>query len=181
MSTRTHVIIDHQAGDYRNTDAMIALLGPALPAAMAVERYWRSAEPGELGAECWAPRKKHTVVDYVDYLGPGGLLLHFSQRVVVISASARWSGFLTIEPLRAVHLSAFRRVAGCLRGSRLLLLPDASDVGYDAMREGMSQEECVVRLRQEYGPPQPSVEAIPAGAFEAYVPGSHLVWFNEAL
>ena len=183
MSTRTHVIIDHQMPDYRDRKATVALLQPSIPAALAVDDYWHTVEPDDYvtPTNSWIPQREHTVVSYLDYLGPGSILLHFSQQVVVVSASARWSGFLTIEPLRNIHLSAFRSIAQCLRGTRLVLLPDASDVGYDAMRDGLPQEQCIARLRKDYGPPQSSVENIAPDAFTRPIPGSHLVWFVETL
>lgn len=182
MSTRTHVIIDHQMTDYRDQKATVALLQPSIPAALAVDDYWRTVEPGGVTpTPSWIPQREHTVVSYLDYAGPGSILLHFSQRVVVVSASARWSGFLSIEPLRRIHLNAFRSIAQCLQGTRLVLLPDASDVGYEAMREGLSQEQCIANLKEDYGSPQPSVESISPDAFTKPIPGSHLVWFVEAL
>src|SRR5215471_5144132 len=110
MSTRTHVIVDHQIADYRDREATIRILQPSVPSVIAVEDYWRSVERDEYEAtaKAWIPQKEHTIRSYLDYLGPGSILLHFSQQVVVVSASARWSGFLTIEPLRKVHLAAFQ-------------------------------------------------------------------------
>jgi len=181
MSTRTHAIIDHRVDNYQDTKAAVMLLAQTVPAAAAVEEYWRSVSPERSGTEpgLWRASDLHSE-DHVDYLGPGDLLIAFGQKVVRISASVRWSGFLTIEPLRRVHLSAFRSIAKCIRGTRLLLLPDVSDVGYDAVRNGMSLEECIARLQAEYGSPQLSVDNIPPDAFTKAIPGSHLVWFNEA-
>jgi hypothetical protein len=55
------------------------------------------------------------------------------------------------------------------------------DVGYDAIREGLSLEQSIASLKKDYGPPQPSAENIPSGAFTQPIPGSHLVWFIETL
>ncbi len=182
MSTRTHVIVDHRLEDYRDPKAAVTLLGQALPAVLAVASYWHSVEPENRALEPgpWRPAQDHSA-DQLDYVGPGGFLVGFGRQVVLISASARWSGFLTIEPLRNVHLAAVRSIARCVGGTRLVLLPDAMDEGYDAITEALSQEECAARLRTKYGPPQPSVMAIPPNAFTAAIPGSHLVWFSEAL
>ena len=120
-----------------------------------MDDYWHTVEPSDYltPVRSWIPQREHTVVSYLDYLGPGNILLHISKQVAVVSASARWSGFLTIEPLRNIHLRAFRSIAQCLQGTRLILLPDASDVAYDAMSEGLSQEESIARLTQDYGSP----------------------------
>ena len=182
MSARTNVIVDHRLEDYRDTKAAVALLGQARPAALAVESYWHSVEPenSAVEPEPWRPAQHHSA-NQLDYVGPGGFLVSFGQQVLRIYASARWSGFLTIEPLRTVHLAAFRSIAQCVGGTRLLLLPDAMDAGCDVINEALSQEECAARLRKKYGPPHPSVLAIPPNAFTASIPGSHLVWFSEAL
>jgi hypothetical protein len=158
------------------------VLTSVLPAVEAVESYWHGVEPENSTPEpeLWKPAQ-HYGPDQLDYIGPGGFLISFGQRVVCISASARWSGFLTIEPLRNVHLAAFRSISRSVGGTRLLLLPDAMDERYHAISEALSQEQCVARLREKYGPPQPSVTAIPPGAFTAAIPGSHLVWFSEVL
>jgi len=182
VSTRTQVVVDHRLEDYRDPKAAVALLGQAVPAALAVESYGHSVEPENPATEpeSWRPAQHHSA-DQLDYVSPDGSLVSFGQHVVLISASARWSGFLTIEPLRNVHLAAFRSIARCIRGSRLVLLPDAIDEGYDAINEGISLEDCAARLRKRYGPPQRSVGAIPPNAFIETIPGSHLVWFSEAL
>ena len=182
MSTRTHVIVDHGLQDYLDMRSAVALLAQTLPTTTAIDSYWDSVDPLESkrAPEQWRPAPHHKSVEPV-FTGPGGLLVNFGLHVICIYASARWSGFLTIEPLRTVHLTAFRSIARCVGGTRLLLLPDAMDEGYDVINEALSQDECAARLRNKYGPPQPSVTAIPPGAFTASVPGSHLVWFSEAL
>jgi hypothetical protein len=182
MGCDTHAIIDHRVTDYDNVDSTVKLLADSVPAGLAIEQYWASVDPESLRPEAkpWRPAK-HYSPENLDYVGPGSLLVAFGPRALRISASARWSGFLTIKPLRDVHLAAFRSIANCAQGTRLLLLPEVSDVGFDAVNEALSVEECMIRLRQEYGPPQPSVEAIPPGAFTAHKPGSHCVWFSETV
>src|SRR4051812_22208140 len=100
MSTRTHVIIDNRVDTYQDSQAAVALLAKSVPAAVAVRKYWCSVEPenSEAEPEFWRPAQHHSK-DALDYLGPGGLMASFGRQVLVISASARWSGFLTIKPL----------------------------------------------------------------------------------
>jgi hypothetical protein len=179
----THVIIDHRIKDYRDAEATVARLGETVPAARAIGEYWPGvgSKSSATEPEKWRPARHHTV-DLGSYLGPGGLLLSFGEHVVVVCASASWTGFLTIEPLRSIHLAAFRSIAKCVGGTRLVLLPDESNICYEALRkEGLSQEQCIARLREDYGPPQRSVSAIPPGAFAKRSPGADLIWFNEAL
>ena len=182
MGVDTHAIIDHRVTDYDNIDSMVKLLANSVPAGLAIEQYWASVDLENFRPEAkpWSPAP-HYSSDNLDYVGPGGLLVAFGPRAMLIIASARWSGFLTIKPLRDVHLAAFRSIADCAQGTRLLLLPDVSDAGFDAIDEALSVDECVERLHQEYGPPQPSVEAISPDAFTEQKPGSHRVWFSEEL
>jgi len=162
--------------------AAVALLAQTQPATTAIDSYWDSVNPLESKSESepWRAAPHHKPEEPV-LLGPGGLYVGFGLHVVLIEACARWSGFLTIEPLRNVHLAAFRSLGRVFRSTRLLLLPDAMDEGYDAITEALSQEECAARLQKKYGPPQASVTAIPSNAFTAPIPGSHLVWFIEQL
>jgi hypothetical protein len=91
MSTRTQVIIDHRMDDYRNRGTTVAILQTSIPAALAVENYWRSVDPNpnenDRAISSWLPQREHTVVGYLDYLGPGNILIHVSEQVVVVSAS----------------------------------------------------------------------------------------------
>jgi hypothetical protein len=182
VSTSTFVVVDHELKDYLDMDAAIALLAQTLPAIAAIDSYWESVDPLESKRESepWRPAPNHKPDEPV-LLGPGALQLYFGPHVVRVGAAARWSGFLTIEPLRNIHLAGFRSLGQAFRGTRMLLLPDAMDEGYAAIYEALSLEECAARLEKKYGPPQPSVTAIPPNAFSAPIPASHLVWFREPL
>ena len=49
-----------------------------------------------------------------------------------IRASLRWRGFFSIEPLRRVHLPAFRKVAALLGATQIVYMPDDDPIIYDA-------------------------------------------------
>jgi hypothetical protein len=68
---------------------------------------------------------------------------------------------LSIEPLRHVHLPAFRTIAGLLGARRLVYLPDDDPIILDtAKSEGASLDECIAELQRRWGPPQASVEEL---------------------
>lgn len=45
MGTRINVLLDHKLADWRNRESVLARLATALPAALAVQEYWLSADP----------------------------------------------------------------------------------------------------------------------------------------
>jgi hypothetical protein len=156
MATFTHAIINHKVQDYRDRSAVLARLGP-------------------LGA--WTAQPAHLVADFVDYSAPEGLFLRFGRQVAVLTGG-RWRDFLADQPARVAALASFRAVARTIGGTRLLLLPDSIEVAYDAVIEGLSQDQCIAALRKECGPPH-SLED-PSLA-EAAACGAPQVWFLESV
>jgi hypothetical protein len=75
-----------------------------------------------------------------------------------IYTGARWAGFLTIDPLRQVHLAAFRAIARALGSSTMALCADARDDVSDVFLENGSQAECIAQLKSAMGPPETSLD-----------------------
>lgn len=183
MGTRINVTIEHHVRNYRDHAAMVELLAPTVPAAMAVADYWRTVDPNDADAhpDAWTP---FLVPQYPIYRGPGSLFLRFGPKLAVVFTGGRWRGFLSIEPLRRVHLAAFHSIARVLGANRLVYFPSegvADDITLGDLDEGISQEECMAKLRRFYGPPQPSVEKI---ASEIVAETEHCVpsvWYVETL
>jgi hypothetical protein len=109
-------------------------------------------------------------------------LVYFGSRVVNVRASLRWRGFLSIEPLRRVHLPAFRKIAGLLGARRIVYLPDDDAIILDAATsEGASLDDCISDLGRRWGPPQACVEDIDPDVVRATEHGVPTAWYLEML
>jgi hypothetical protein len=182
MGTRINVLLEHDLSDFRNRESVLDRLAVALPSALAVRDYWHSTDPQSKHSElnAWranpmSPRDP----DLYRYTAPGSLLLTVTSQAASIHAGGRWRGFLTIEPLRLVHLAAFRQIAAALGSHALALYADSCEVD-DLFWGGHSQWECIEWMERAWGPPQRSVDDINpkvALAAERDVP---LVWFLES-
>jgi hypothetical protein len=113
------------------------------------------------------------------YEGPGGFFVTFGPRIANVRASARWRGFLSIEPLCRVHVPAFRAIAAALGATRLAFLPDDDSLILDARLGGASLDDCIAHMTQRWGPPQASVESISPEVVRATDYGVPPVWFLE--
>jgi hypothetical protein len=181
MGTRIDVLLDHNLTDYRDREAVLTRLATALPSALAVQDYWHSADPHsihdksvEWRAEAMSP---HNPVLY-RYTAPGSLFLTVTNQAAHIRTGGRWRGFLSIEPLRRVHLTAFRHITRALGSSSLAIYADACEID-NSFWGGKTQGECVALMERLWGPPQRSVEGIEswiATEAERTVPQ---VWFLE--
>ncbi len=97
-----------------------------------------------------------------------------------IHTTGRWRGFLSIDPLRQVHLQAFRSIARALGATSLAYFADNDHVD-DLFWDGKPQEECIALLERMLGPPQPSLESIDPAVVKATARGVPSVWFLEKL
>jgi hypothetical protein len=183
MGTRIHVFLNHDLPRFDDTAETLARLSEALPAALAVRAYWDSADPdGQERYENWEPepinRRRKPCARYD---GPGSLFLAVTPAAARIFTGGRWRGFLSIAPLREVHLTAFRAIARALHSPKLALCHDSLDAVEDVFYDGGTQEECIAKLRSEIGDPQPSVEWI-APKIEAMTEhGVPDVWFLDEI
>lgn len=186
MGTRIHVAVEHQIAKYRDRIGTPQLLAASIPAALAVADYWRSVDPDftdEVLSE-WVPFPTNESFGLLYYRGPGGLHIQFGPRVALIMASGRWRGFLTIEPLRRVHLTAFREIARVFGARRMALFPSegvADDLDPALTEEGITFDDGIAILERYYGPAQPSVHVI---ASQIVADAEHCapdVWFLAML
>jgi hypothetical protein len=180
MGTRINVLLEHDLPDYRNRELVLARLAPALPATLAVRDYWRVTDPETPQDELAAWRAEPELPrgsGLLHFTAPGSLFLTVAQHVAHIRTGGRWRGFLSIEPLRRIHLAAFRRIAAALGSHCMALYPDSCEVD-DLFWGGWGHWECVQLLERMWGPPQHSVEEIdPAIDVEGMAVFS--VWFLE--
>jgi hypothetical protein len=185
MGTRTNIIADHTVPDHLDRTAVLDRLAPALPEALAVRDFWNAYDPDESRNEGdrWeaSPPCPPPHYQYVSYEAPGGFFVYFGSRVVNVRASLRWRGFLSIEPLRRVHLSALRKIAGLLDANRIVYLPDDDPVLDAARFEGASLDDCIGELGRRWGPPQASIEVIDPEVVRATDHRVPSVWYVESL
>jgi hypothetical protein len=187
MGTRTNILANHTISDPLDRAAVLDRLAPALPEAMAVREFWDTYDPDEARNEAYrwdaSPPIPPPHDKYVSYNAPGGLFVYFDfgSPVVNVRASLRWRGFLSIDPLRRVHLPAFRKIAALLGGSRVVYMPDDDLIIYDARSEGATLDDCIAALKRRWGPPQESVEVIDPDVVQATNHGVPTVWFVETI
>jgi hypothetical protein len=152
----------------------------ALPAALAVRDYWQSTGSGGCEPERWeAEPVTLRLPDLRRYRGPGDLYVTVTRAAARIHTGGRWRGFLDIEPLRGVHLAAFRAIARALGSATMAICADSRDDVYDEFAANGSPQQCVARMRSAMGPPQPSVDAIAPDVVARAEHGVPDVWFLD--
>jgi hypothetical protein len=175
MSILTYGLAEHGVRDYHDYVAVLDRLAPTVPDLLRVRDYWRSVSPQFMDSHPdWTViHHKNPPDEYLAYRGPGGFSVQFGQRVAVIGAACRYSGFVTIGPLQAIHLPAFRSIARALGGARLVLMPEENGPIEDAaMLDGASLDECITLLRRNWSEPHPRIEV---------VTDEDLVWYLDEL
>jgi hypothetical protein len=184
MGTRINLLLDHDLADFRNPGEVLARLSPTTRAAEAVRDYWLTSDPDSphnlqsvWEADPQSPREP----GLRRFSGPGSLFLSVTASAARVRTGGRWRGFLAIEPLRRVHLLAFRTIARALGAGFMALYADSDEVD-GLFWDRRPPWECVERMQQMWGSPQGSVEDVDPGiaaAAEVYLPNS--VWFLEGV
>jgi hypothetical protein len=181
MGTRINALLDHNLANFRDRNSVLERLAAALPGALAVKKYWETANPTEQHdtREEWrtAPESRHEP-NMHRYDGPGSLFLSVTFNAARIHTGGRWRGFLSIEPLRRVHLEAFRSIARALESTCMALYADSCEID-DMFWGDKTQWECIEMMERMWGPPQQDLDQIDrniAAAAERTVPK---VWFLE--
>lgn len=182
MGTRIHVYLTHDLEDFEDAAEILSRLELALPAALAVREYWRTVDPDNADADIdgWTAGPKFPrLFDKRIYYGPGSLELWLTSRAARIGTGGRWRGFLSIEPLRRVHLTGFRAIAIALHSPSLAICHDSCDEVDDVFLENRPQQDCIDQLHAVLGPPQPSIEVIAPGIIAKTEHGVPAVWYLD--
>jgi len=169
MGTRINALFDHELTDYQNSESILARLSGAIPAAFAVRDYWRTADPhyGHETLNTWHADPVPPFESNLSlYTAPGSLFLTITKEAATIRTGGRWRGFLDIEPLRRVHLAAFRQIGATLGARSFALYPDSCEVN-DLFWGDHTQWQCVELMERMWGPPQRSVDVIDQKEFLA--------------
>ena len=145
MGTRINALFDHELADPGDRGSALAQLAAALPAVLAVRDYLRTADSGSTHTDL--PAWRADVASPLEprlfhYTGPGSLFLSVTARAARVRTGGRWRGFLTIDPLRRVHLAAFRGIAAALGAGCLAVYADSCQVD-DLFWAKRSPRECV--------------------------------------
>lgn len=176
-------MMNHDVDDYRNQSAVLARLATTLPAALAVRDYWNANNPF-LGPDTQDKWIADLVMGYEkynrSYTGPGSLFLKVGPYSAKIRTGGRWRGFLSIPPLHAVHLQAFRSIGQALGATQLAYFPDCDDA-WEVLYEGGRYSDAVPILTGYFGVPQPSVEAITPEISEETDHTVPAVWYSEEM
>lgn len=188
MGTRINVIVEHHFGEYRDRAATIKMLAPTIPAATEVSDYWRTRIPDDVdenrGSWTASPPSSDLLESFLMYRGPGSLFLQFGPKLARVWTGARWRGFLSIEPLRRIHLQAFRSIAQHLGSEWMVFFPDggiADDLAPAAIRGEITMDECITTLQRAYGAAQPSIENIAPEIVADTKRTVPLVWYLETV
>ena len=181
MGTRINALLDHNLANFRDRNSVLERLAAALPGALAVKKYWEIANPTEqhdTREEWQAAPGSHREPNMDLYTGPGSLFLSVTANAAHIHTGGRWRGFLSIEPLRRVHLDAFRLISRAFESTCMALYADSCKI--DDMFSGeKSQWECIEMMERMWGPPLQDIDQIDrniAAAAKRMVPE---VWFLE--
>lgn len=186
MGTRTHGFIDYRQRDDvdRSPDAMLRILEPTTAACQAVEEYWRDNdtyyEPGRfLAWGVWEKGETSQLKDHWWFAGPGHMSIRFYPNVAEIFAGARWRGFLTIPPLRAVHRAAFLSIARAVGATGVIFVPDYADELLEAAEGGKDFEECLKIIEEKWGPMQGDLDEIRPAVVADCATCPPKVWFLQ--
>jgi hypothetical protein len=181
MGTRINVLFGHTLSDHADTHEVTRQLERTIPAALAVDDYWVKQDEEHSPTQTWTQAPIHPRDRFLRrYDGPGSLFLTLTPVAAALRTGGRWRGFLSIEPLRQVHLAAFHAVAASFGAERMALFPD-SDYVDDLFWDGQAFESCIVLLRREWGPPQQSIENVHPDIVAETEHGVLFVWFLESV
>jgi len=188
MTARAYAVFDFP-GEIQDAQEISGRLECALPEVYSVRAYWleqskppRVSRPNSKLGKLQIERDKRWVTGSSNgsevrrFHGPGGLSVWIWRRHGEIHSSCRWTGFLTINRLRHVHVKAFHRIASVFNGKSLIVMPSDS-LAKDGLWEGATIEAAIAELEKEWGPPQVSTEEIAPDAIR--VNGSPRAWFFE--
>jgi hypothetical protein len=180
MGTRINVIFDHDLTDWSDRPEVVRRLNLALAVACRVDAYWNRVDSVyRTETPAWSIEPQPSRCDLFQmYDGPGALFVSVNPKAVRIHTGGRWRGFLTIEPLREVHLVAFHAIARALGGREMILFSDSESVD-EVFWDGQNYAASLQRLTETEGQPQPMIETIDPQIVRDCEHGVPAVWYRE--
>lgn len=147
MGVRISVFLSHDLADPGDSAETLGRLAPCLPSSLIVSDFWKARGEGLHDVDRWAVNPEGARIPHLRrYDGPGSLFLKVTPNAAELYTGARWRGFLTIEPLRLIHLAAFRAVARALGSNELVICADSNDSAAERFLENGTQADCTACL-----------------------------------
>lgn len=183
MGTRINVLYEHDIRDPTDSAPILSRLASSIPSTLRVQEYWKSVDPREPRGQVEWVADSVTWLDYgTSYTAPGSIFLSVTAKIACLRTGGRWRGFLSIDPLREVHLAAFRAVGRSLGSSFMALYPDSGFVVEDFILDGLPTAwDCLEFLERHWGPPQPSVDEIDPRIAAETDHGVPQVWYLDTI
>lgn len=183
MGTRINALFAHEL-DWTDRSQTLETLSRGLAYDDAIGDYWVSA--GELPTKRvgeWISKPPFPPPEtrrYHRYTSPNGLFVQINPRTVHVRTSARWSGFLSIKPLRDVHWAALRGLAMLFHAPEIWYLGD-DDFAIDVFWDGGTVTECIRARTDRVGPPEPMPNELDPTVAAATRYGPPAIWYHESL
>ncbi len=158
MGVQITLLFPHHLVAWSDRSVVLDTLAKTLPAArlIAACAWGRCVEEG------WTAERSFPFPytrEYSRFSGPGAMFVEVNPHAVCVSPSARWRGFLRIQPLRSVHLGAFELLLRAFGAPSGRCFPE-DDIVEGAFWEGADFPTCCQLLDQRYGEPVPLVDGI---------------------
>ncbi len=153
MGTRINVLMAHSLADWSNRETSLEVLSTTLPKARSLARYWMEDKSQPIPEDRWIAHPAFPTPetrDYNRYSGPGSLFVEINPHCIHICTGARWRGFLSIQPLRAIHIDAFNAIATAFNVHTFRCFPD-DDFVIGGFWDGANFNTCCRMLDDRYG------------------------------
>ncbi len=184
MGTRINVLFSHTLTDWTCREESLQILSHTLPAVKAVAEYWSIQDPNcGSGPSSWIsepPFPPPETRDYFRYTGPGSFFVSITPRAVRVRTGGRWRGFLSIQDLRTVHLTAFRAIATAFDAKVYYCYAD-NDFVDDEFYDGQGVSNCIQFLHRQIGDPIKMEESIDPAIAEATEHGCPKLWYWDGV
>jgi hypothetical protein len=167
--------LSHDLKDWKDERAVLDRLNCARPTCIEVEHYWARTGSDRANNDTFQSEAPPRYSDRYRYYSGPGFLIAMTPVAARIEAHARWSGFLSIPPLRAVHVQAFRAFAAAFDSPQMVVCSDAEDDLFDLTVRSGTQADCIEYLTRKLGAPN-RISDLPEREVERF---ERLVWFLE--
>ena len=161
MGTRITILFPHDLSEWSDRPRVLDILERTLPEARRIATYWPDRASFALD-ETWVAEPAFPppyTREYSRFSGPGPLFIEVNTSAVCVSTGARWRGFLSIQPLRSVHIQAFHSLMLAFGAISARCFPE-EDFVEGAFWEGGDYEECCGVLDQQFGEAIPLIETV---------------------